>query len=79
MWNEALDEQADALAQGVATMTRSHAGRLTALTITAPAAVRDVIGPLFDQHLAVAGIDFVDLSIEPAEGPLRVVKAEFER
>lgn len=75
-----MDQQLDDLAAHLALLARSRTGRLAALTLGAPSEILkdDVCSGLRDR-LAGLGHPAVEVSSQPAGGPLRVLWVEFAR
>ena len=79
MWrDEWMAKETDALAQAALRIVRERTGRLVALIVRIPADLdAERFRQQFDARLADVGLDFVDLSIDPERGPLRIVAADF--
>lgn len=76
--DEALQEELELLAQHVVDLARVHPGRLSALTLAVPWAPSSEVLHDVEAALANAGIDFVDVTLQRVDGPLRVLHAEYE-
>jgi hypothetical protein len=78
MNSELVREEVDVLAHQIASMTQSHSGRLCAVTISTPPVWSAFVQQIIDESLATAGIDFVDITIERAAGPIRLMQLAYE-
>ncbi len=78
MDRQMIQGEIEMLAQHVADLTRVHAGRLSALTIAVPVPATPGLRRAVEVALSVAGIDFVDVTLKCDDGPVRVLKFDYE-
>jgi hypothetical protein len=73
-------QQVDELVTSALVLARSRQGRIAALLIAVPPELpRDQVGQLLGSRLAACGHPGLEIATHPAQGAMRITRAEFER
>src|SRR5262249_33439425 len=71
---ETLVEQTQSVVRAVSDIVRTRDGRLVALTVTCPSALRlDRVVKMIEEELAEVGLDLVDVNTRNEPGPIRLL------